>query len=183
MYFLELWLNLSVYIFKRSSKKKIGVERINQASKLTGTEVNNIVDVAVNCIQIVDQILRQSSRSTLSTPCREYDAKVLQHWPERCDRSTLKTEWMADQVKSSFSDSLTEMQTTGFRENFFVRDVVQPIDVECSANHLPMTGIEHVLRRRTNGEGFQCISFYRFDGRFEKFNFQCIWCCRMKHRT
>ena len=51
---------------------------------------------------------------------------------------------VADQVKSSFSDSLTERQKTGFSINFFVRDVVLPIDAECSANHLPMTGIKHV---------------------------------------
>ena len=51
---------------------------------------------------------------------------------------------MADQVKSSFSDSLTERQKTGFSVNFFVRDVVLPINAECNVNHLPMTGIEHV---------------------------------------
>ena len=45
----------------------IGVERVNQESKLTRTEVNNIVDVADNCVQIVEQILRQSQRSALST--------------------------------------------------------------------------------------------------------------------
>ena len=45
---------------------------------------------------------------------------------------------VADQVKSSFSDSLTELQKTGFSVNFFVLDVVLPIDAECSANHLPM---------------------------------------------
>ena len=56
-----------LYIFKRSTTIKIKVERVNQASKLTRTEVNNIVDVAVNCIQIVEQILRQSPRSALST--------------------------------------------------------------------------------------------------------------------
>ena len=37
---------------------KIGVERVSQASKLTRTDVSNIVDVAVNCVQIVEQILR-----------------------------------------------------------------------------------------------------------------------------
>ena len=45
-------------LFKRSSTIKIGVERVNQASILARTEVNNIVDVAVNCVQIVEQILR-----------------------------------------------------------------------------------------------------------------------------
>ena len=59
---------LVIYIFKRSLTMKIGVERVNQASKLTRTEVNNIVDVAVNCVQIVEQILRQSPRSALSMP-------------------------------------------------------------------------------------------------------------------
>ena len=68
-----------VLLFKRNSKIKIGVERVNQASKLTRTEVNNIVDVAVNCVQIVEQILHQGPRSSLSTAQREYDAKVLQH--------------------------------------------------------------------------------------------------------
>ena len=66
-------------ISKRSSTMKIGVERVNQASKLTRTEVNNIVDVAVNCVQIVEQILRQCQRSALSTAKREYDVMVLQH--------------------------------------------------------------------------------------------------------
>ena len=32
---------------------------------------------------------------------------------------------MADQAKSSFSDSLTERRKTGFSVNFFVRDVAQ----------------------------------------------------------
>ena len=58
---------------------KIEVERVNQAIKLTRTEVNNIVDVAVNCVQIVEQILSQSPRSALSTAEREYDVEVLQH--------------------------------------------------------------------------------------------------------
>ena len=95
----------------------------------------------------------------------------------------MMTQRVADQVKSSFSDNLTERQKTGFSVSFFVRDVVLPIDAECSANHLPMTGIEHVSRRRIKGGGFQCISCYHFDGRFEKFDFQCIWCRRMKYRT
>ena len=47
-----------IYIFEPSSTMKIGVERVNQVSKLTRIEVNNIVDVAVNCVQIVEQILR-----------------------------------------------------------------------------------------------------------------------------
>ena len=54
-------------IYKRSSTIKIGVERVNQASKLTRTEVNNIVDVAVNFVQMVEQIIRQCPRSALST--------------------------------------------------------------------------------------------------------------------
>ena len=48
---------VEVILFKRSSTTKIGVERVNQASKLSRTEVNRIVDVAVNCVQIVEQIL------------------------------------------------------------------------------------------------------------------------------
>ena len=56
-----------VYIYKRSSTMKIGVERVNQASKLTRTEVNDIVDVSVICVQIVEQVLSQSPRSALST--------------------------------------------------------------------------------------------------------------------
>ena len=55
------------YIFRRSSAIKIGVERVNQACKLTRTEVTNIVNVAVNCVQIIEQVLRQSPRSALST--------------------------------------------------------------------------------------------------------------------
>ena len=51
---------------------------------------------------------------------------------------------MADQVKSSYLYCLTERQKTGFSLSFFVRDVVLPINAECCANHLPMTGIEHV---------------------------------------
>ena len=51
---------------------------------------------------------------------------------------------MADQAKTSFSNSLTERVKTGFRVNFFVRDVVLSVNAECSANHLPMTGIEQV---------------------------------------
>ena len=81
---------------------------------------------------------------------------------------------MVDQVKSSFSHSLTEWQKTGFSVNFFVRDVVLPIDAECSANHLPMTGIEDARRRRIKGEGFQCRGCYRFDVQLENFDFQCI---------
>ena len=50
------------HIYKHSSTIKIGVERVNQASKLTRTEVNSIVDVAVNCVQIVEHILRQSEQ-------------------------------------------------------------------------------------------------------------------------
>ena len=46
-----------VYIYKRSSTMKIVVERVNQASKLTRTEVNDIVDVSVICVQIVEQVL------------------------------------------------------------------------------------------------------------------------------
>ena len=46
---------------------KIGVKRVNRASKLTRPEVSNIVDGTVNCIQIVEQILRQCPRSALST--------------------------------------------------------------------------------------------------------------------
>ena len=69
----------STYVFERFSVIKIGVEQVNQMSKLTGTEVNNIVDVAVNCIQIVEQILPQCPHSALSTPYREYDVNVLQH--------------------------------------------------------------------------------------------------------
>ena len=38
------------FLFKRSSTTKIGVERVNQASKLTITEVNNIVDVMIPCV-------------------------------------------------------------------------------------------------------------------------------------
>ena len=53
-------LNVYIYIFKRSSTIKIGVERVNQVSKLTRIEVNNIVDVADNCVQNVEQILRLS---------------------------------------------------------------------------------------------------------------------------
>ena len=56
----------------------------------------------------------------------------------------MKTQREADQAKPSFSDSLTERQKTGFSVSFFVRDVVLPIDAECSANHLPMTDIERV---------------------------------------
>ena len=48
----------NILIFQRSLTIKIGVDRVNKASKLTRTEVNNIVDVAVNCVQIVEQILR-----------------------------------------------------------------------------------------------------------------------------
>ena len=47
-----------IYIFERSSTIKIWVERVNHASNLTKTEVNNIVDVAVNCVQIVEQMHR-----------------------------------------------------------------------------------------------------------------------------
>ena len=54
-------------IFERSSTMKIEVERFNQASKLTGNEVNDIIDVAVNCVQIVEQVLRLSPCSALST--------------------------------------------------------------------------------------------------------------------
>ena len=73
------FLRNAIYIFKRSSTIKIGVELVYQASKLTRTEANNIVDVAVNCVQIVEQILRQSLRSAPTTPYGEYDAKALQH--------------------------------------------------------------------------------------------------------
>ena len=66
-----------INIFRRSSTTKIGVERVNQATKLTRTEVNSIVDVAVNCVQMVVQILRQCPRLALSTPYQ--DVKVLQH--------------------------------------------------------------------------------------------------------
>ena len=69
--------------------------------------------------------------------------RFLQHRPEWCGISTLKTQQVADQAKSSFWDSLTERQMTGFSISFFLRDVVLPIDVECIGNHLPMTGIEH----------------------------------------
>ena len=48
---------------------------------------------------------------------------------------------------SFFSVSLTERQKTGFRVSFFIRDVVLPIDAWCSANHLQMTGIDHVWKR------------------------------------
>ena len=51
---------------------------------------------------------------------------------------------MADQAKSSFSGSLTGRQKTGFSVDFFIRDFVLLINAENSANHLPMTGIEHV---------------------------------------
>ena len=53
----QIKLYLTAYVFNRPSTIKIGVERVNQARKLTRTEVNNIVDVAVNCAQIVEQIL------------------------------------------------------------------------------------------------------------------------------
>ena len=57
------------------------------------------------------------------------------------DRFCRRNEWL---IKRSFLFRLvTERQKTGFSVNFFVRDVVLPIDAECSANHLPMTGIEH----------------------------------------
>ena len=58
---------------------KIRVERVNQANKLTRTEFTDIVDVAVNCVQIDEQVHRQSPCSELSTAQREYDAKVLLH--------------------------------------------------------------------------------------------------------
>ena len=41
---------------------------------------------------------------------------------ERCSRSILKTQRVADQVKSSSSDSLTERKKNGL--SVFVRDVV-----------------------------------------------------------
>ena len=50
-----------------------------------------------------------------------------------------------------FSDSLSERQKTGSLANFFVCDVVQPVDAECSTNHLLMTSIEHVWHRRIEG--------------------------------
>ena len=49
---------LDMYIFECSSAIKVGVERVNQASKPTRTEVDNIIDVAVNCVRIVEQIIR-----------------------------------------------------------------------------------------------------------------------------
>ena len=55
----------------------------------------------------------------------------------------MKSQRVADQAKSPFYDSLTERQKNGFRVTFFVRDVVLPIDAECSAYHLPMSGIEY----------------------------------------
>ena len=85
-----------IYIFERSSTINIGVERVSQVSKLTITEAKNIVYVAVNCVQIVEQILRQRPRSALSTSYREYDVKVLQHWSEWGDRSTLNSQRIAD---------------------------------------------------------------------------------------
>ena len=49
---------MPLYILELSSTVKNGVELVNQASKLTRIEVSNIVDVAVNCVQIVKQDLR-----------------------------------------------------------------------------------------------------------------------------
>ena len=43
---------------ERTSTIKIGVDLDNQASKLTRTEVSSIVDVAVNCVLIVEQVPR-----------------------------------------------------------------------------------------------------------------------------
>ena len=68
-----------IYIYERSLSIKIGVEQVNQANKLTRTEVNNNFDFAVNCVQIAEQMLRQGLRSALYTPYREYDVKVLQN--------------------------------------------------------------------------------------------------------
>ena len=55
-------------LFKRSSTIKIGVERAIQASKLTRTEVNTIVDVAVNCVQITKVHVR---------PCPQRDKNMM----------------------------------------------------------------------------------------------------------
>ena len=43
-----------------------------------------------------------------------------------------------------FFFGLSERQKIGISVFFFVRDVVSPINAECSAKHLPMTGIEPV---------------------------------------
>ena len=80
----------------------------------------------------------------------------------------------------SFSDYFAERQKTGFSISFFVCDVVLPFDTGCCLSHLLMTGIGHGW---IEGEGFQCLCGIRFDGRFEKFDFQCILCCGMKNRT
>ena len=48
--------------------------------------------------------------------------------PKMDGRSTRKTQRVADQAKPPFSHSLPERQKTGFCVNFFVRDVVLPID-------------------------------------------------------
>ena len=57
-YLEDITIGGNKFIFERSSTIKICVERVKQASKLTRTEVNSIVDVAVNYYQIVEQILR-----------------------------------------------------------------------------------------------------------------------------
>ena len=87
---------------------------------------------------------------------------------------------MADQAKSYFSNSLTEWLKTGLRGNFFVHDVVLPIDALCSANHLPMIDNEHLdvvgLRGRNSRAyaaivstgGFECSIFSAFDQSNEK---------------
>ena len=106
---------------------KIGVKLVNQMSKLTGTGVNNIVDVAVNCVQIVERILRQSPRSALCTLCREYNVKELQHWPKFDDRST-EDATCGRSSKVCLLISSTERQKTAFCVNFFYWDVVLPID-------------------------------------------------------
>ena len=64
--FIYIYIYIYIYyklLFKHSSAIKIGVGRVNQASKLTRTEVNDIVDVAVNCVQIVEEIRSQSAHS------------------------------------------------------------------------------------------------------------------------
>ena len=50
------------YMFERSSIITVGVVRVNQTNR---TEVNNIVDVASNCVQI-EQILHQCPRSAIN---------------------------------------------------------------------------------------------------------------------
>ena len=84
-------------------------------------------------------------------------------YPRSTENTTLRWWWMGwsiDKWRNEWpiNQSINPMRITwpngrrlDFSQNVFVSDAVLPVDAECSANHLPMSGIVHAWRGQHEG--------------------------------